>query len=210
MEEITYKEFRKFLDSDVDEAEYFGCNKNNLITMREYLLSLKERFEMCEKSIINDREFILNKYKKVDSIVYSKDTKSLVIKIKNTNIPLIKDIDTAFYIPENIIDLKFNYSLIAKTIGRKYVNELNNIKNESQKYFAKNNRIESVSGVFSLEDYYNCATLFCSGYEFFNIDKKTGVPYKYTYNSFANYYEENEELSIKDKQKLLTKIMIPR
>ena len=210
MKSICYKELRDFLNSNVNESIYFGTNIDNLITLKEYLNHLKKQFDMCEKRIINDREFILNKYKKVDSIVYSKDTKSLVIKIKNSNIPLIKDIDTAFYIPENIIDLKFNYFLIAKTIGRKYVDELNNIKNESQKYFAKNNRIESVSGVFSLEDYYNCSTLFCSGYEFFNIDKKTVVPSKHTYNSFANYYEENEELSVKDKQRLLTKIMIPR
>ena len=141
MKSICYKELRDFLNSNVNESTYFGTNIDNLITLKEYLNHLKKQFDMCEKRIINDREFILNKYKKVDSIVYSKDTKSLVIKIKNSNIPLIKDIDTAFYIPENIIDLKLNYFLIAKTIGRKYVDELNNIKNESQKYFAKNNRI---------------------------------------------------------------------
>ncbi len=36
MKNISYKEFRKFLNSDVDEAIYFGCSKDNLITLKEY------------------------------------------------------------------------------------------------------------------------------------------------------------------------------
>ena len=75
--------------------------------------------------------------------------------------------------------------------------------------FAKNNIIESVSGTFGLEDFYNGATLFCGNYELFDIDKKTYIPYEFTFEQFANYYKEKSELSIKDKQKLLTKIMVP-
>ena len=51
MKSISYTEFRKFLDSDVDEAEYFGCNKDNLISMKKYLVNLSNRFELCENKI---------------------------------------------------------------------------------------------------------------------------------------------------------------
>lgn len=51
MEQMTYKEFRDFLDSDADEATYFGCNKDNLISMKKYLVNLSNRFELCENKI---------------------------------------------------------------------------------------------------------------------------------------------------------------
>ena len=62
MEEITYKEFRSFLDSDVDEAEYFGYSKENLISLKERLEGLRERFDICESRIESDREKIKRAY----------------------------------------------------------------------------------------------------------------------------------------------------
>ena len=97
MEEITYKEFRKFLDSDVDEAEYFGCNKDNLITMREYLLSLKERFEMCESELASDKQRIKDKYKKITKWQYDYHRGNLLFTIDKTLFYLKKDENTGIY-----------------------------------------------------------------------------------------------------------------
>ena len=51
MEKINYKEFKKFLDSDVDEATYFGYSKEDLISLKERLEGLRERFDICESRI---------------------------------------------------------------------------------------------------------------------------------------------------------------
>ena len=216
MKSISYTEFRKFLDSDVDEAEYFGCNKDNLISMKKYLVNLSNRFELCENKIKYDRESIKKKYKQIDLIIYSKDIRSVVVSMGKTYFSLIRDSKTGFYIPEDIFSGEEIYLykklklLLIERIGKQFSKELSHIKNETQKYFAKNNIIESVSGTFGLEDFYNGATLFCGNYELFDIEKRTYIPYEYTFEQFANYYKEKSELSIEDKQKLLTKIMVPR
>lgn len=61
MKSVSYKEFRKFLNSDVDESIYFGCSKDNLITLKEYLECLKIRFDRCESNIASSMLFNLVK-----------------------------------------------------------------------------------------------------------------------------------------------------
>ena len=56
MEKINYKEFKMFLDSDVDEATYFGYSKEDLISLKERLEGLRERFDVCESRIEGDRK----------------------------------------------------------------------------------------------------------------------------------------------------------
>ena len=215
MEEITYKEFRSFLDSDVDEAEYFGCNKDNLITMREYLLSLKERFEMCEHKIASDKDKIQEKYKHISRLSYNDNYWGLTFNVGVSSYYLKKDEEKDIYKvhwyascePSIFTNIKLIKHI---NIGRKFSKEIDNIIECSKRYFYKDNIINSVSSIFTLKDYYNSSSLNCNDVPFFYIDKKTLVPSKNTISPFAEKLVGDKELTIQDKQKLLTKIMIPR
>ena len=80
----------------------------------------------------------------------------------------------------------------------------------SVKYFNKDNTIESVSSIFALKDNYFSSTLNCNKYPFFSIDKRTLMPEEYTIIPFKVEYDTLPKITTKDKQKLLTKIMVPR
>lgn len=215
MEEITYKEFRKFLDSDVDEAEYFGCNKDNLITMKEYLLSLKERFEMCESKLDSDKQRVKDKYKKITKWQYDYHSDNLLFTIDKTLFYLKKDEKTGIY-KANIaggsdVALIYNFKKIyAKTlkIGERFPIELENIKKYGKMYFDKNNEIESVSSIFSLNDVYYDSIINCNGGMFFRVYKDTLIPSEFTNCTFCDFHYNTDNISVEDKQKLLTKIMV--
>ena len=91
-----------------------------------------------------------------------------------------------------------------------YSKEIDNIVENSVKYFNKDNTIESVSSIFVLEDGYFSSKLNCNNCPFFFIDKKTLVPEEYTIIPFRVEYDTLPKITIEDKQKLLTKIMVPR
>ena len=91
MEQITYKEFRNFLDSDVDEAEYFCYSKEDLISLKERLEGLRERFDICESRIEKDREKIKRAYSDISDISYSDYRKTLTFDIGKSSYYLKKD-----------------------------------------------------------------------------------------------------------------------
>ena len=97
-----------------------------------------------------------------------------------------------------------------RNIGEKFSREIDNIIENSVKYFNKENTIESVSSIFTLEDNYKSSLLNCNSFPFFYIDKKTLAPDKYTIIPFDENLEDRRQLTTEDKQKLLTKIMVPR
>ena len=215
MEQITYKEFRNFLDSEVDEAEYFGCNKDNLITMKEYLLNLKERFEMCEHKISSDKDKIQEKYKHISRLSYNDNYWGLTFNIGDSSYYLKKDEEKDIYKVHWYASCEpsifTNMKLIRhRNMGRKFSKEIDNIIECSKRYFYKDNIINSVSSIFTLKDYYNSSSLNCNDTPFFYIDKKTLVPSKNTISPFVEKLSGDKELNIQDKQKLLTKIMVPR
>ncbi len=217
MEKISYKEFRNFLDSDVDEAEYFGCNKDNLITMREYLLSLKERFEICESELASDKQRIKDKYSRITKWQYDYQRDNLLFCIDKTLFYLKKDEKTGIY-KANIAggsDLALFYNLkkyYAKSlqIGKWFPNELENIKKYGEMYFDKDNNVESVSSIFSLTDVYYDSIINCNGSMFFRVYKDTLIPSESTNSAFEDFHYNTDNVSVEDKQKLLTKIMVPR
>ncbi len=215
MEEITYKEFRCFLDSDVDEAEYFGCNKDNLITMREYLLSLKERFNLCEHQIEEDKKRIEDKYVDLKKLEYANNMKMLHFHIGLSSFFLKKDEKTDIYNisydggldPQTYVE---NQIILYKDMGNVFFKELENIENYSKQYFNKTNTIQSISSIFSLKDFYFDSLINCNGDMFFWIDKKTLIPSESTNSAFDDFHYNTDNVSVEDKQKLLTKIMVPR
>ena len=215
MEQITYKEFRNFLDSDANEAEYFGYSKEDLISLKERLEGLRERFEICESRIESDREKIKRAYSNISGISYNDYRKALTFNDGESSYYLAKDEE------KNIYKIKWyassessvltNMKLVKyRNLGRKYSKEIDNIVENSVKYFNKDNTIESVSSIFVLEDGYFSSKLNCNNCPFFFIDKKTLVPEEYTIIPFRVEYDTLPKITIEDKQKLLTKIMVPR
>lgn len=215
MEQITYKEFRKFLDSDANEAEYFGYSKEDLISLKERLEGLRERFEICESRIESDREKIKRAYSDISGISYSDYRKTLTFDVGNSSYYLTKVEEKNMYKinwyascePSIFTNIKLIKHI---NIGRKFSKEIDNIVENSVKYFNKENTIESVSSIFVLEDSYSSSALNCNKYPFFSIDKRTLMPEEYTIIPFKVEYDTLPKITTKDKQKLLTKIMVPR
>lgn len=215
MDKISYKEFKDFLDSDVDEAEYFGYSKEDLISLKERLEGLRERFEICESRIESDREKIKRAYSDISGISYSDYRKTLTFDVGNSSYYLTKVEEKNMYKinwyascePSIFTNIKLIKHI---NIGRKFSEEIDNIVENSVKYFNKENTIESVSSIFVLEDSYFSSVLNCNKYPFFSIDKRTLMPEEYTIIPFKVEYDTLPKITTKDKQKLLTKIMVPR
>lgn len=215
MKEITYKEFRKFLDSNVNEAEYFGYSKEDLISLKERLEGLRERFDICESRIESDREKIENAYSDISDISFSDYRKTLTFNVGDSSYYLTKDKEKNIYkinwYASSEPSILTNMKLIGhRNIGRKFSKEIDNIVENSVKYFNKENTIKSVSSIFDLEDSYFSSKLNCNNCPFFFIDKRTLVPEEYTIMPFRVECDTLPKITIEDKQKLLTKIMVPR
>ena len=215
MDKISYKEFKDFLDSDVDEAEYFGYSKEDLISLKERLEGLRERFEICESRIESDREKIKRAYSDISGISYSDYRKTLTFDVGNSSYYLTKVEEKNMYKinwyascePSIFTNIKLIKHI---NIGRKFSGEIDNIVENSAKYYNKENVIESVSSIFYLADSYFSSALNCNKYPFFSIDKRTLMPEEYTIIPFKVEYDTLPKITTKDKQKLLTKIMVPR
>lgn len=215
MDKISYKEFKDFLDSDVDEAEYFGYSKEDLISLKERLEGLRERFEICESRIESDREKIKRAYSDISGISYSDYRKTLTFDVGNSSYYLTKVEEKNMYKinwyascePSIFTNIKLIKHI---NIGRKFSEEIDNIVENSVKYFHKDNSIESVSSIFNLEDDYYSSLLYCNDYPFFYIDKKTILPKDEVVSPFIERLDGTRKLTSEDKQKLLTKIMVPR
>ena len=214
MEKINYQEFMDFLNSDKDEATYFGYSSDNLISLKERLKNLKERFEICERRIESDRNKIKEAYNNIDSIFYSNYYKRVTFNIGASSYYLKKEgnkYKVHFYAssePSIFSNMKLNKY---KNIGERFSKEIDNIIENSVKYFNKENIITSISSIFTLEDSYFTSLLTCNNIPFFYISKRTLMPDNHTIMPF---YDEDtdrkiERMIVTEKQKLLTKIMIP-
>ena len=68
-----------FLDSNLDEAEYFSLSKENLMYLRDFLEILKSKEEEFKNSIKTEEESIKHKCKWVDHVEFSG------VQISNSN-----------------------------------------------------------------------------------------------------------------------------
>lgn len=73
MEKFTCAELLAFLSSDKNELEYFGYDKQDLISLYEYLSELKERNDLFQKMIFSPLESIKSKNRWVKNIVPARD-----------------------------------------------------------------------------------------------------------------------------------------
>ena len=215
IKQISYQKFRDFLDSDLDEATYFNLNKDNLITLKDYLLDLEERFFYYESEILGDKIKIMERYPKVQNLRYSMIGRELRFDVGNSSFSLVKSSQESYYqlasgacFEPMLIEeaRRFKY----RNLGKKFTPELDHIKENSLKYFDKTNVLDSLSSVFALKDHYFQSFIYCNNYPLFSYDRRDGRVDEYTYGVFPEYYDEKETLSLQDKQKLLTKIQFKK
>ena len=183
--------------------------------MKERLEGLRERFNICESRIENDRETIEKAYNNINGIFYNDYRKALTFNDDKSSYYLAKDKEKNFYkikwYASSELSILTNMKLVKyRNLGRKYSKEIDNIIENSVKYFNKDNTIESVSSIFVLKDSYFSSVLNCNNYPFFFIDKRSLVPEEYTIMPFKLECNILPKITIEDKQKLLTKIMVPR
>ena len=216
IKQISYQKFRDFLDSDLDEATYFNLNKDNLITLKDYLLDLEERFFYYESEILGDKIKIMERYPKIKNLRYSMSGKELRFDVGNSSFNLVKLLSPEGHY-QVVLEDCFESMLIEeikcfkyRNLGKQFVPQLDHIKENSLKYFDKTNVLDSISSVFTLKDHYFQSFIYCNNYPLFSYDRRDGRVDEYTYEVFPEYYDEKEKLSLQDKQKLLTKIQIKK
>lgn len=85
MKKIPYKTFLDFIASDLDEVEYFGCDKTSLMSLKDYLNELKVKKEEFDKLVSEPLKSIKSKNKWVVNVVprYDGFMDGVVIRGKN-------------------------------------------------------------------------------------------------------------------------------
>lgn len=89
MESISYKDFLNFLASDLNEVEYFGCDKTSLISLKDYLLELKQKKEEFDKLVSEPLKAIKSKNKWVIDVVPRYDGYLDGVLIRGKNDPVL-------------------------------------------------------------------------------------------------------------------------
>lgn len=134
MEKISYKDFLDFLASDLNEVEYFSCDKTSLMLLKDYLLELKQKKEEYDKLISEPLKSIQSKNKWVKNIRpnHDLDENGLVVW-GNTNPTFLLGIQPEFSNgnPEDYI-----------RIGGHYVTPFLQIKMKNRKKLLENSQEE--------------------------------------------------------------------
>ena len=203
MKKLSYKEFRDFLDSDLDEISYFSCNKISLISLKEYLEELK----LIREDYLNN---IHKKNKWVKQIGSSSPGRLTIYGKNDPWIPIKKDSKTGFYKLASgtpLVGLGIKNHFRSRVIENSK-EELKEIGKLADEYFGEYYSAISASEYFSLQNNYLYTTLICNDYPLFSIDREIILPDDFTYGIFSEYYNETECLSFSDKQKLIKKLNI--
>ena len=82
MTKLDIEELRAFLNSNLDEAEYFGYSNDDTISLKEYLEMLKSRYRECEQKTAPIREKITAKHKWIKNFMYYENTDEIVLNGK--------------------------------------------------------------------------------------------------------------------------------
>ena len=206
MKKICDKGFRNFLNSNLDEVDYFrcDCDKESLISLRDYLEELKLVDSKYRKNIKEPLESIIAKNRWV-KIVGTNDPGELCIYGKNGPwVSVNINEDTGFYqcVGELVMGLGIrNY--LRRNIVTNSREELIEIGRIAEKFFKDYYYVVSVSERFELKNNYWYSFLKCNDFYLFDIDRETFVPDSYSWQ-FKDY------LTMEDKKKLLKKIQIKR
>ncbi len=155
MEKFTYVEFLEFLASEKDEIEYFGCEKEYLVSLYEYLKELKTRNELYQEMIFSLLETIKRKNRWVKNIVPARDVNPDGLVVYGNSDPTftlgITDEDFiriggSYSSPFSHTKLKHRTKLLDNS--QEELHEINNIAHDLK---MGNQNIETVSGHFSVD-----------------------------------------------------------
>lgn len=137
MEKFSCAELFAFLANDKNELEYFGYNKQDLISLYEYLNELKERNELYQKMIFSALESIKAKNKWVKNIVPARDINpdGLIVYGKSSSILMLKTDDYDYICADEVILSPFRHiklKYISRLLGNSQVelHEINSVANE--------------------------------------------------------------------------------
>ena len=216
------KELLELLNSDMDEATFFGYNKSSLITLKEYLEELRNARQDYQVNIAEPLKSIKRRNKWVETVT--------IHKIPYTRIPrpVIDEFNLIFN-GKNAphIAVETNTYTSAWPVVPFATGPTKRIREEYRKKILENSRDEiveigiisakhieqlrdatSVSGQFIIKNNYNYSSISSQVQGFFKIDRETIVPYDdITYMIKEDSYSEIK-LNADDRKKLLKKIMI--
>jgi len=227
MSQISYKEFLNFLGSNLNEVEYFGCDKTSLILLKDYLLELKQKKEEYDKLIIEPLKSIQSKNKWVKNIIpdHDLDENGLVIRGKTAPTFLL-GINPEFSKgnPEDYIRIGGNY--VTPFLQMKMKNRKKLLENSQEELHEINkivhqlNVIEksftTVSNRFEINpSEYDRCDIECFGWNIIRYiratEKLEGV--KPMMSSETFYKKEGiypKPLTLEEREKLVKKLYIKR
>ena len=230
MGKLSYRDFLDFLSSDLDEIEYFGCNKNSLISLREYLNELKQKNEEYERLIQEPLESIKKKNKWVKNIVPRYDGSLNRVQIFGKNQPNLgvginpkiakahgKNPDDYILTGGMIItpfhDLKVRNRIKVLDNSQKEIREIDKI---AQKLHYFKEQFNTISGNFSTKSScYNICYIECFDWPIIKVIISTGELQNFRpMMSDSLFYKKEgmypKPLSSDDKERLVKKLYIKR
>lgn len=230
MDKLSYKDFLNFLSSDLDEVEYFGCNKNSLVSLREYLNELKQRNEEYERLIQEPLESIKKKNKWVKKVVPRYDGTLSSIQIHGKNQPNLgvgiypemakargkKEDDyilTGGMVITPFHNLKFKNRIKVLDNSQNEIREIDKIAKKL--HFVKED-FDTASGYFSTKSsYYNTCYIECFDWPIIKTILSTGELQNFRRMMSDELFYKKEgmypkELSNDDKERLVKKLYIKR
>lgn len=155
MEKFTYAELLAFLASNKDELEYFGCDKQELISLYDYLNEIKNRYKLYQEMIFTSLETIKSKNRWVKNIIPARDINPDGLVVYGNSDPTF----TLGITDEDFIRIGGSYSSPFCQTKLKYrtklldnsQDELHEINNIAHDLNIENQNMETVSGNFNID-----------------------------------------------------------
>lgn len=230
MSQISYKEFLNFLDSDLNEVEYFGCEKTSLVALRDYLDELKQKHEEYEKLIREPLNSIKSKNRWIVDVIPRYDGIRDGVKIRGKNNPVLgvginpkmaqargkKPNDyilTGGMIVTPFHNLKFKNRIKVLDNSQDEIRQIDKIAQDLN--FIKE-EFDTISSNFSVNSsYYNVCDIECFNWPIIRVILSTGelqgmAPFM---DSELFYKKEGiypKPLTVEEREKLVKKLYIKR
>lgn len=230
MKNISYDELLEFLHSDLNEVDFFNCDKSSLKSLRDYLLEQKERNKKYEQMINEPLNSIKYKNKWVKNIVPRYDGIKKGIIINGKNYPSICagiDPKMASALGKNPTDYVFNCSVIISPLVhlklKHRLKVLDNSQDEIKKIDLiakelnyKKEIINTASNIFSINNsYYDICEILYGGYPVTRTIISSDEVYSVDYSNLNDFLRNKEKtefrtLSLEDSKKLVKKLYISK
>lgn len=219
---ISYDELLEFLHSDLNEVEFFNCDKASLISLRDYLLEQKERNKKYEQMINEPLNSIKYKNKWVKNVVprYDGIKDGVIIEGKNyLSFAVGIDPKMASALGKRPTDYVLNCSIIMSPLVnlklKHRIKVLDNSQDEireidliAKELNYKKEIINTVSDIFSINNsYYDICEILYGGYPATRTIISSDEVYSVDYSNLNDFLRNKEKtefrtLSLEDSKKL--------